>query len=78
VELDQLERQLRARLDALAPAPRAEVIHVLMLPDYERAGMIGEFSGHPQTRFFGELLVDLEEDRAARAVVIGMLREAER
>ena len=30
---DQLERRLRERLDALGPAPRAELLHVLMLPD---------------------------------------------
>jgi hypothetical protein len=29
---DSLERQLRSRLDALGPAPRAELLHVLMLP----------------------------------------------
>jgi hypothetical protein len=30
---DQLERRLQERLDALGPAPRAELLHVLMLPD---------------------------------------------
>ena len=34
---DQLERRIRARLDALGPAPRAQLLHVLMLPDFERA-----------------------------------------
>jgi hypothetical protein len=34
---DQLERRLRERLDALGPAPRAELLHVLRLPDFERA-----------------------------------------
>jgi hypothetical protein len=34
---DELERRLRARLNALGPAPRAELLHVLMLPDLERA-----------------------------------------
>jgi hypothetical protein len=29
----------------------------------------------PKTRAFAELLIDLEEDRAARALVVGMLRE---
>ena len=29
---DQPERRLRERLDALGPAPRAELLHVLMLP----------------------------------------------
>jgi hypothetical protein len=28
---DELERQLRERLDALGPAPRAELLDVLML-----------------------------------------------
>jgi hypothetical protein len=28
---DELERRLRERLDALGPAPRAELLHVLML-----------------------------------------------
>jgi hypothetical protein len=42
---DQLERRLRERLDALGPAPRAELLHVLMLPDFERADRIGEFWG---------------------------------
>jgi hypothetical protein len=32
----QLERRLRDRLDALGPAPRAELLHVLRLPDLER------------------------------------------
>jgi hypothetical protein len=30
---DELERCLRERLDALGPAPRAELLHVLMLLD---------------------------------------------
>ena len=34
---DELERRLQERLDALGPAPRAELLHVLMLPDLERA-----------------------------------------
>ena len=34
---DGLERRLRQRLDALGPAPRAELLHILMLPDLERA-----------------------------------------
>ena len=35
--LVDLEHVLRDRLDALDPAPRAELLHVLMLPDLERA-----------------------------------------
>jgi hypothetical protein len=39
---DELERRLRERLDALRPAPRAELLHVLMLPDFERADLSQE------------------------------------
>jgi len=71
---DQLERQLRERLDALGPGPRTELLHVLMLPDFERADRIGEFWGNPKTRTFAEPLIDCEEDRTLRAVLVGMLR----
>jgi hypothetical protein len=63
---DELERRLRARLDALGPAPRAELVHVLMLPDFE-ADRIGEFWGYPESRTFAELLIDCEEDRGPRS-----------
>jgi hypothetical protein len=75
VRRDELEGQLRKRLDALGPAPRAELLHVLMLPDFDRADRIGEFWGHPESRAFAELLIDCEEDRTLRAVLVGMLRE---
>jgi hypothetical protein len=78
VRPEELERRLRARLDALGPAPRAELLHVLMLPDLERAERIGEFWSYPQSRNFAELLIDCEEDKALRAVLVGMLREADR
>ena len=67
---DELERRLRQRLDALGPAPRAELLHVLMLPDFERADRIGEFWSYPESRTFAELLIDCEEDRTLRAVLV--------
>jgi hypothetical protein len=63
---DQLERRLRERLDALGPAPRAELLHVLMLPDFERADRIGEFWRYSASRAFAELLIDREEDRTLK------------
>jgi hypothetical protein len=49
-----------------------------MLPDFERADRIAEFWGYPESRAFAELLIDFEEDRTLRAVLVGMLREADR
>ena len=39
----------------------AELLHVLMLPDFERADRIGEFWGYPESQTFAELLIDCEE-----------------
>jgi hypothetical protein len=77
---DRLERRPRDRqdVDALGPAPRAELLHVLLPPDFERVGGIQSYWGNPATRSFGELLIDCEEDRTLRAVLVGMLREDDR
>jgi hypothetical protein len=78
VVLEEMEDALRERLQALPPAARAELLHVLMLPDFERADRIGEFWSYPESRAFAELLIDCEEDRMLRAVLVGMLRETDR
>lgn len=75
---DETEKQLRERLNALGPAPHAELLRVRLLPEFERADRIGEFLGYPESRVFPELLIHCEEDRVLRAVLAGMLREADR
>ncbi|HET6665911.1 MAG TPA: hypothetical protein VFG98_01385, partial [Intrasporangium sp.] len=68
---DELERRFQKYLDAIGPSPRAELLHVLMLPDLERVERIGDFWANPKTRTFAELLIDCEEDRTLRAVLDG-------
>ena len=72
VNLEHVERVLRDRMEALGPAPRAELLHVLLLPDFERADRIGEFWSYPESRAFAKLLIDCEEDRVLRAVLVGI------
>ena len=49
-----------------AQLPGAELLHVLMLPDFDRADAIGSYWGNSKTRTFAELLIDCEEDRTPR------------
>jgi len=48
-----------------------------MLPDLGGV-QSGSASSEAIRKAFGELLIDCEEDRVLRAVLVGMLREADR
>jgi hypothetical protein len=45
------------------PAPNSSTSYAS--PDFDRVERIVEFWGHQETRSFGELLIALEEDKAA-------------
>ena len=75
---DELKKQRQERLEALGPAPRAELLHIPMLPDFERADRIGEFWSYSESRAFAELLIDCGKDRTLRPMLVGVLREADR
>jgi hypothetical protein len=69
---------LREDLDAMGPALRAELLHTLELADFQRAERIGELWASPKPRSIAELLIDAEEDRLVRALLVGMLKERQR
>lgn len=77
MDLEDVERDLRVKLDALGPRVRAELLNALMAPDYDRAARIGDVRLVPRSRTFAELLIDAEEHTATRGLLIGMLREGQ-
>ncbi len=74
-ELTRAEEKLRSTLESMPPTSRALLLEVLTLPEVERGHAIGGL--HQDGRFasLAELLIDLEEDSAARALVAGKMRE---
>jgi len=56
---DELKRRLQDSTFSSRRPRRA--LHVLMLPDLERAERIGELWSYLQSRTFAELLIDCEE-----------------
>ena len=67
------ERLLREHLAALGPVPRAELLHVLTLPDYERAQRIGGYFGDAHSRTLAQLLIEVEGSPQAKAAALDEL-----
>jgi len=79
MDLPEIEQTLRELVAAIPAPARAEMLRVLTIRgDSERAREIGRLHGSGIAPTTAELLIDAEEDPALRAVVVGMLREAER
>jgi hypothetical protein len=69
-----IERELRLRLEALGPDAQAELLRILGLTSEERAEEIGTLYADVRLQTTAELLMDLEDDPAARAIVTTELR----
>jgi hypothetical protein len=78
VIFEEIEKAICQRLRALPPAARANSSTSYVSPTSTEPTASASSGGHPETRAFGELLIDLEEVKAARAVVFGLLAEMER
>jgi hypothetical protein len=62
----------------LSTADRSRGTRITPHGDCLRIERSGEFWSYQQSRAFAELLIDVEEDRTLRAVLVGMLRESDR
>ncbi len=76
--LVEIESQLRARLLSFPRPMRGALLGVLRLPSRERGETIGTLYRSGLAKQLSELLMDLEEDRVARTVVVGLLAEIAR
>jgi hypothetical protein len=79
MDLPEIEQKLQELVAAIPSPARAEVLRVLTIrDDPERAREIGALYGSSIAPATAELLIDAEEDPALRAVLVGLLHEAER
>ena len=70
-----LPPELIAATDALGEDGRNALLSVMVtLPDEARARRIGDLYADPSTRTMAELLIDLEADPTAKALVIAAIR----
>jgi hypothetical protein len=73
-----IERELPRRVHALRPTAQAELLRVLTMSREKRARRIGAMYQMPMLQTCAELLIDIEDDPASRAIVLAELRIMER
>jgi hypothetical protein len=67
---DELARPLRERLHALGPAPRAELLHVLMLPDFKRHNRLADEPRKKRGETRGDTAPEEQGQQAMRAILL--------
>ncbi len=72
------KRELRTRLLLFTVEQRSALLRVLRLPDSARAEMVAQIWASDQASGLAGLLTDLQHDRFARTLVIGVLYEMDR
>jgi hypothetical protein len=70
VRPDELERRLQERLDALPPAARAELLHVLMLPTSTATTCSPINHGRSQGRPRGDAAHEEQRQQAMSAILL--------
>jgi hypothetical protein len=78
MDLPEIEHRLREIVATIPAGDRVFLVEVLTADDATRPNVIGNLHATAMVPATVELLIDAEEDPALRAVVVGMLREAER
>jgi hypothetical protein len=78
MEISDIKVQLRRRLEALGPAPAPSSSSPDATSTSTAPTRSAATGGTPEPAPFAEFLIDCEEDRVLRAVLVGMLREADR
>ncbi len=68
-----IEDRFLAAIELFEPAARVELLTVLASSDVVRADLIRQFWERQERHPMAELLMDLEADRAAQAVLVGLL-----
>ena len=76
-DLPEFERRLREAVASLPAAARTLLLEILTSDADRRAQEIGALHAAGVTPATVEFLIDAEEDPYLRAVLVGMLREAE-